>query len=100
MLCRVGRGNSKISLSNRPNRAARQVSGAFVVERERCKAGRYGRREEGRGRIYTRNDRVMGCEVGFAGFASKDFVRIKVNVVGEAHGCGDTDFAVVVCRSR
>ena len=59
-----------------------------------------GKREEGRGRIYTRNDRVMGCEVGFAGFASKDFVRIKVNVVGEAHGCGDTDFAVVVGRNR
>lgn len=50
--------------------------------------------------LYTRNDRVMGCEVCFARFASKDFVRVEVDVVGEPHGCGDSDFAVVVGRSR
>lgn len=56
---------------------------------------------EGRGDgSYTRNDGVMGCEVGFAGFASKYFVRVEVDVIGEPHGCGDSDFAVVVRRSR
>lgn len=44
--------------------------------------------------LYTGNDGVMRCEVSFAGFAPKDFVRVEVDVVGEAHRCGDSDFAV------
>lgn len=54
----------------------------------------------GRWGLYTGNDGVMGCEVGFAGFASKDFVRVEVDIVGEAHRCGDSDFAVWLGRSR
>lgn len=42
----------------------------------------------------------MGREVGFAGFASKDFVRVEVDIVGEAHRCGDSDFAVSLGLSR
>lgn len=49
----------------------------------------------GKGRLYTRNDGVMGCKVGFAGFASKYFIRVEVDVVGEPHGCGYSDFALV-----
>lgn len=50
--------------------------------------------------LYTGNDGVMRCEVGFAGFASKDFVRVEVDIVGEAHRRGDSDFAVSLGRSR
>lgn len=50
--------------------------------------------------LYTGNDGVMGCEVGFAGFASKDFIRVEVDIVGEAHRCGDSDFAVSLGRSQ
>lgn len=62
--------------------------------------GERGNVRRGGKELYTRNDGVMGCEVGFAGFASKDFVRVEVDVVREPHGGGDSDFAVVVGRSR
>lgn len=50
--------------------------------------------------LYTGNDGVMRCEVSFAGFASKDFVRVEVDIVGEAHLYGDSDFAVSLGRIR
>lgn len=72
----------------------------YLLWIERCKPGGGVNERRGGKELYTRNDGVMGCEVGFAGFASKDFVRVEVDVVREPHGCGDSDFADVVGRSR
>lgn len=78
-----------------PTRRLVRSAGRFFVEGETEAWGM--EREVG---LYTRNDGVMRCEVGFAGFASKDFVRVEVDIVGEAHRCGDSDFAVLLGRSR
>ena len=51
---------------------------------EEQRGGGWGKLIAERG-AYTRNYSIVACEMGFAGFAAEDFIRIKVGVVDEPH---------------